>query len=252
MIATLPTLGNFQMTTYSLRNKLKEEQFEVLNSEQYLEKLRIIADESAPTSDRNRAKEDLLNAYLKLIAKVIDKVLKDTRRKGSYLITRNALSIDEVSDLLDSMAGHMFSQLTDMANRASKHGFRLSSAIMDRVAKKLTDKMRALNAQRRTSTFESPDSLPEITSDGEQYSVLESMIMEESYAELRDTAQSLPGIQGLVLQALIYGFETQQDLSLAEIARALKIPQTTARSAYQSAKKKLRDRFPEFANGLLG
>ena len=238
------------MDTYSLRKRLGEKQFDILSPEAYLTKLRVVADQSATAVDHNLAKEELLNAHLRLIAGTIRRILDSVRAKGGYTAQRSGVGIDEVSDLFNSMAGHVYDELTDMAVRATERGFQLSSAIVDRVAKRIFSKIRTSITQKNTAAFDLPDLLEQLAAAGEPFSVLESVILDEAYTELRSTAESLPGNQGLVFQAMIYGFETGQDLTIADIARALNIPETTARSAYHAARKILMERFPDLANGL--
>ena len=83
-------------------------------------------------------------------------------------------------------------------------------------------------------------------------SVLEDLIIDESFQELKNTGELLPGNQGLVIQAVIYGIETEQDINIAAIARNLGISPTTARSAYHTAKEKLKERFPELVDRYSG
>lgn len=237
------------MNPYSLRGRLGEEQFNILTAEEYLAKLRVVADESAPPVERKIAKDDLLNAHLRLIAKTIRGILESARRKGGYTGPRDGVGIQDRSDLFNSMAGHVYEELTSIAVRATEGGFKLSTAIAARVAKLLFSKFRAAGAQKNTADFALPEVLDEHADNDDAFSVLETLLVDEAYQELKSTAEAMPGNQRLVFQALIYGFETGQDLTIAEIARALNIKETTARSAYHAAKTRLTERFPELANG---
>lgn len=240
------------MKNDSLRKKLfSDSKFAILSTEEYLERLHIVADPNSPLIERRIAKEELLNAHMRLIAKTIRKLLPSTGEQGGYDL-QSGIGIESPSEIVVSMAGHVFEQLTEMAKLAEANGFRLSTAITDRVTKRVIGKYRKASAQKRKAEFDSPDSLTEEGYHSDPSNVLEALLIDESYRELKETSELLSGNQGLVLQAVIYGFETEQDINIAAVARNLGISPTTARSAYETAKKKLSERFPELADRYSG
>jgi len=101
-----------------------------------LERLHIVADPNSPLIERRIAKEDLLNAHMRLIAKTIRKLLPSTAEQGAYDL-QQGIGIDSPSDLINSMAGRVYDQLTEMAKFAETTGFRLSTAITFRVTKRV-------------------------------------------------------------------------------------------------------------------
>lgn len=235
------------MDPTSLRNRLGEKQFKPLPLDKYLERLRVVVDRSARPEQRKVAKDDLFNAHLGLIAREIRRLLDATRAKGGYAGPRDGIGIEESSDLFGSMAGHMYNELTDMALAAAEGGFRLGAAISHRVLCRLVGKIRKATAQKRTADFEPSELLEQLGANSEPFSVLEGLGVDDAYAELCAATDDLPETERLVVQTLMYSFETGQDLTLAQVARALGIPETTARSAFQRAREKLQRRFPEFA-----
>jgi len=234
------------MDPYSLRKRLGVKKFEPLPLDKYLERLRVVVDGSAPPEQRNAAKDDLFNAHLGLIAREIRRLLDATRAKGGYAGARDGIGIDESSDLFDSMAGHMYHELTEMALAAVEGGFRLGAAISHRVGRRLVDKIKKATAQKRTADFEPSELLGQLAANNGAFSDLEEVLLRDARSELCAATDDLPETERLVVQTLMYGFETGQDLTVAQVARELGIPETTARSAFKRAREKLQRRFPEF------
>lgn len=239
------------MDPYSLRRRLNDKQFEILTAADYLAKLKVVVDVTAPAVERKAAKDDLLNAHLRLIAGTISRILGAAGKGASRRI-----GIDESSDLFNAMAGQVYEELTSMAVAAAQGGFHLSSAIAHRVTMRMFSKFREAGAAMRQLKFASPKVLAEYADPDDPLGALEALLVEEAgaelkaaYSELKAAASGLPGNQGLVFQTLIYGIETDQGLTIADVARELNIKETTARSAYHKAKETLQRRYPEMGNG---
>lgn len=220
------------MDPYSIRRRLGERQFDPLPRGQYLEKLRVVADESASHEARTLAKEELLKAHFRLIANLIDAV---------------TVGIEGPSDNFDSMAGHMYSELSEMAEYACDTGTALSTMIVRRVAFRICSKIRHEDADRRA--IAQAKLLKECEPATESSQAQKRIWLEESCAELRAAVEVLPETERNVCQALDYGLETEQDFTISDVARALGIPETTARSAFVRAREWLQHRFKDSQNG---
>ena len=235
------------MSDYTLRGNLNDEQFEPLTSYQYLEKLSIVANELSAPEDREAAKDELLNAHFRLIAGTIHRKLKSARAKGGYSGPRDGIDIDGLSDLIISEAGHVYAELTSMAAAAIQNQYELSSVIAHRVGLRVLDKMRKASAKKRGGN-QTVEELFEDPSVGDPYEEMERLMNTELYAEIDSFSEDMAGTKGLVLRAVIHGIEHDEDINITNIARALKIPETTARSAYSAAKKIVRERYPEMGD----
>ena len=239
------------MSSYSLHSRLHETEFDHLHPEQYLALMGVVADVTKPDEQRAQAKEDLLKAHFRLIAKLIRKFLNEFRANGEYRNLQR-IGVEDRSDLFNSLAARMYAQMTDMAVSAPEGDFKLSSAITVRVTCRLMDKLRRSTAKKRKPNFNDSELLDTLSQSNDPLDALESLMLKEAdqenraaIAALHDNIAALPGNQGLVWQALAYGLETGQDLTITAIAKQLEISRTTAQSAYQAGKQKLQARFSD-------
>ena len=232
------------MSSYSLHSRLHETEFDHLDPEQYLALMGVVADVTKPNEERAQAKEDLLKAHFRLIAKLIRKFLNEFRANGEYRNLQR-IGVEDRSDLFNSLAARMYAQMTDMAVSATEGDFKLSSAITVRVTCRLMDKLRRSTAKKWTANFNDSELLDTLSQSNEPLDALESLMLKEADQENRAAIAALPGNQGLVWQALAYGLETGQDLTITAIAKQLEISRTTAQSAYQAGKQKLQARFSD-------
>lgn len=234
------------MSSDSLRRRLHEARFAPLPEPEYLARLRIVANTALPSEQRAAAKEELLQSHLRLIAGSIRSYLNSVCQIHGAPLSRTGIGIDEMSDLINSMAGAIHADMTDMAQRATTHRFSLAAAIIDRVCKRLCSKVRAATAQKRTTGRNGSELVEHLISSHEPIDTLEALVIQESAELLRAAVSDLPETQAMVFEAFMHGLDAQQDITQAKIAEQLNMPPTTVRSAFQAGRKKLQAMFPDF------
>ena len=210
-----------------------------LSKTEYLEMLSTVADHSAPAGDRKAAKARLIEAHMHLIAWAVNNAVKKLRpEKG---VAGTAIGIEDFSDLLNSAARGIFSDLTKIAVAAEENDFAFSTLIVPRVQNRVIDKIRRLKAAKRTAEFVPADELNQLSNGQDHFQLAENMILKEAFEELRSAIELLSETERNVLLAMVHATERGEFLTVTEVARVLEMPPTTVRCAYNKAKEKLRE-----------
>ena len=210
-----------------------------LNKTEYLELLSVVANKCADVDIRKAAKDRLIDDHMKLIAWAVNNAVK--KHRPEKRVAGAAIGIEDFSDLLNSAARGIFSDLTNMAAIAQQENFAFSTLIVPRVQNRIIDKIRRLRAEKRTATFVPAEELNQQTNGQDHYQLLEDMSVKEEFEKLLSAIELLSETERNVLLAMVHATERGEFLTVTEVAGILDLPPSTARSAYNKAKEKLRE-----------
>jgi len=227
----------------SLHGQLRDEAYEHLSMTEYLDALDII--NRVKPGDRDEAKSKLWNANLRLINAELREEVKRHRAAAGLTESTDRIGSEEMSKMFIEIAAKLHQDMSHVAADAPPGGT-ISGIVRYRVAKRVAQELRSLNADKRTvadgvgPSFTGEECLQFMADDAfaEQINAIQQRLIAEELLALV-TRRDLDEKELRVVEFIEYGIKTRQHFPIAELARRLNRPVGTVRDVYTRVIKHL-------------
>lgn len=226
---------------------IRSEQFDhFATPEEHLKTLRVFAVSEAGSDARKSAKERLVDASVRLIFSRVRATLKECEAVSG-------IGLNGQGTVCKSVFATVLRDFSKLADGAAEQGKSLFTILSMRARDRVLDRLAKAGAQKRNAPPASGidcETLPDLA-DGSNLSV-EDAVNFALVDELRraiDAMEQDDSTAAAILLAVHFSEESATaGLPVANVARAMGIPVTTAQSAYQRGLAKLKEPYEKSDN----